>query len=165
MENKILEFVNNNDTWKQFKETYKLLQQKEEYFCTFSDDMKNIQNDDVNIIRFLLNNKYEAKINIINNDDIKLHYDVDLFNNKWIVKAPFYVKISNVNPGIIEEIVNNLNITKIYKNHQIDYHDYAKFTGFNNVIIGNVAIKDIETLDSFIIKMTELFNKLLIKCE
>lgn len=170
MEEQIIDYIKNNNTWKNFKEIYKKIIENKEYNCIFSDEIKHIINNNVNIIRFKINDKYEAKLNITNNEeDIIIQYEkefsISIFENKWLVRMPFNITISNINSEIISEIDNDFNITEIYKNLIIDYIEFNKFCGLNNATIGNITINNINELDNFINKMIELFNKIIKKIE
>jgi len=168
MEEQIIYYIKNNNTWKNFKEIYKKIIKNKEYNCIFSDEIKHIINNNVNIIRFKINDKYEAKLNITNNEeDIIIKYEkefsISIFENKWLVRMPFNITISNINSVIISEIDNDFNITEIYKNLIIDDIEFNKFCGLNNAIIGTITINNINELDNFINKMIELFNKIIKK--
>ena len=166
MEEQIINYIKNNNTWKNFKEIYKKIIENKKYNCIFSDEIKHIINNNVNIIRFKINDKYEAKINITNNEeDMIIKYEKSNFDNKWILQMPFHITISNINSLIISEIDNDFNVTKIYKNSIINYSEYGKFSGLNNAKIGNIKINNINELDNFINKMIELFNKIIQKIE
>lgn len=164
MEEQIIDYIKNNNTWNNFKEIYKIINKNTEYNCIFSDEIKHIKNNNVNIIRFKINDKYEAKINITNNEkDITIKYEKSIFDNKWILQMPFHITISNINSLIISEIDNNFNITKIYKNLILNYNEYGKFSGLNNAKIGNIKINNIDELDIFVNKMIKLLNKIINK--
>ena len=170
MEEQIIDYIKNNNTWKNFKEIYKKIIENKKYNCIFSDEIKHIINNNVNIIRFKINDKYEAKLNITNNEeDIIIQYEkefsISIFENKWLVRMPFNITISNINSEIISEIDNNFNITEIYKNLIIDGIEFNKFSGLNNATIGNIIINNINELDNFVNKMIELFNKIIKKIE
>lgn len=162
MEQQILDFIENSDTWKQFKEKYQILQHYHSYFCLFTDDTKHIQINNVNIIRFKINDEYEAKLNISNDiSDIYLHYYKDIYTNRYVIKTPCHVRLPYTGSKICDVLDNDFNITKVYKNYYIDINEYRKFSGFVHTIIGSISITDIDKLDKFIKKMIEIFNKII----
>lgn len=166
MEQQIAEVINNSESWRNFKTAYISLQQiSKEYVCGIVDSMAHMQQSNVNIIRFVVNNKYEAKINITNNEsEIMIRYYYNKNNNKWIIEMPFYIMLAKADNTMIDDIDDEFAITKVYKNFQLDISDHDMFMRNRSGVIGDIEITNVELLITHLEEMTKIFVKIVDKC-
>lgn len=162
MEQQILDFIINHDTWKQFKKKYQILQQCKSHFCSFTNDLTHEHNIHINIIRFVINNEYEAKLYINNiNNDIRLQYSKSMICDNWIINTPCHMRLPYTDFTICDTLNDNLNVTKVYKNYCIDRNEFRKYSSYGCITLGTIMTMDIDKLNNFIKTMIELFDKII----
>ena len=157
MENTIEDYIANHDLWKELLKKYLILQSMTEYHCTFTNDTMHAKCD-THIIRYCINNLYQAKLVIF--DDIsnaypRISYN-DNYDQKYRILMPCNITITELS---VKDVTDDFELlaTSVYKNHVIDRKDYYDFSGMCLCKMQCIYIKDFDTKE--IDKLLSSFNK------
>ncbi len=132
--------------------------EKNEYHCTFDSELSDLPHPDTIIIRYTINNKFPAKLCIVNSID-KFHPNVQEEILKVIsIKTPFHIKIGEINREEVDGLNDKITITEVLSNLTIDFWEYNKFCGFNNCILGCYDIPNDQEL-TIVLPKINLFLK------
>ena len=163
----IINYIEKNEYWLNAKKLCHEILEKKEYHCNIDSNL-HMNISDTIIIRYTINDKFPAKLNMVNSIDKIKPIIKESFTN-YEIMTPFHVKIASMTSEDMASINEKIVITEVLSEMTIDFLDYNKFCGFNNCTNGKCSFPinqeqsvTLEKIKDFLKKMNVCLEQIVV---